>query len=930
VAPSELLGPRRLFGRERETEILDGVIARAREAGSALVIRGDPGIGKSALLAAAAATARIAGFQVLTAAGVQSEAELPFAGLHQLTHSLSEEAEALPTPQRAALLAALGRTGGAAPDLFLVALAALGLLVEVSGRQPLLVIAEDAQWLDRATSSVLAFVARRLEADPIVVLFAVRDGAGSMLLQAGLPELRPGALGEDDARKLLEAAAPELKLPMRRRVLTEARGNPLALVELPAAMRSAPESDISISSEPLQLTARLESAFGGRLTDFSDATRTALLVAAIDDSPDAAEILRAAGVMGRRRVSVDVLAPAEAAGLIELGATDLRFHHPLVRSAIRRSASLADRLAAHAALATALEHDADRRAWHRAAALIGRDEDAAADLEAAAARARARGALLVSVDALRRAIELTPDPARRAGRLLRAAENAFEVGHRETVTQLVEQVEPLLPLVRGPRERARIALVRGLGEPRVLPVERLRSLVDLAEGARRAGDANLGWNLLWRLAQRCFWADPGPDARAVVVAAAEKAGSAAPDARELAVLAYAAPLERSGVVIEGIAGWPGERSPEEARLLGSAAVVVGAFELSMPLLAASVGGLRAQGRLAHLARALAMQGWSALCLADWKVAIPALDEAVRMAAETGEGVWGAGAEAMEAIMAAIRGDPDAAAALALQAETAVISTGATHMLAYIQAARGLAAMAGGRSAAAYQELRRIYEPSDPAHHRVPSCWYIGELAEAGIQSGHAEEVRAVMNDLRPLLAASPSSWIRSAFSYARAQLAAEEEAEEAFEAAISESSRWPFQRARLQLCRGSWLRRQRRVTEARAALRSARDAFDALGALPWAERARQELRAAGETSRKRAPEAWDRLSPQEMQIASLAADGLSNREIAQRLYLSHRTVGSHLYRLFPKLGVTSRAQLVSVLRGSDSLTSPRLRSYSGA
>lgn len=663
---------------------------------------------------------------------------------------------------------------------------------------------------------------------------------------------------------------------------------------------------------PHRLTARLEAAFGARFLDLPDATRTALLVAAVDDRSDLAEVLGAAGVMRREPVSVDVFAPAERAGLIDMNTAEVFFRHPLVRSAIRQSASVSDRLAAHAALAHALEHDLDRRAWHRAAAVIGRKEEVAQDLDELAARARARGALLVAVSALQHAADLTPDPKERAERLLRAAESAFEVGRRDTVARVVEQVEPLMPLVRGPLEKARIALVRGLGEPRVLPVDRLHSLVALAAEARLAGDANLSWNLLWRLAQRCFWADPGATAREIVVRAAEEAGTTDRDPREIAILAYAAPLEEADVVIDRVAGWPNEGgSAEEARLLGSAAVVVGAFELSMPFFATAVRGLRAQGRLAHLARALAMQGWSALCLADWKTAIPALDEAVRMAAETGEAVWGAGAQAMQAVVAAVRGEPEVAARLALEAEQAVISSGATHMLAYIQVARGLAAMGEGRSGEAYAELRRIYEPSDPAHHRVPSCWYVGELAEAAMRSGHAEEVSVLIRKLEPLVQHSKSLWIRCAFSYAQALRADDAHAERRFEDALAHASRWPFQRARLQLCYGSWLRRQRRVTEAKAALRSARDAFDALGAVPWADRARQELRAAGEASRKRAPEAWDQLSPQEMQIASLAAEGLSNREIAQRLYLSPRTVGSHLYRLFPKLGITSRAQLVA-------------------
>jgi DNA-binding CsgD family transcriptional regulator len=483
------------------------------------------------------------------------------------------------------------------------------------------------------------------------------------------------------------------------------------------------------------------------------------------------------------------------------------------------------------------------------------------------------------------------------------------------VARIVREAEPLMSVAHGPLERARITLVRGLGEPRVLQVERLQSLVEIARGARDAGDVNLSWNILWRVAQRCFWADPGPGARDIVVQAAERDGAYGQEARFLAILAYAAPLERANVVIAQISRRQSSiDNAETARLLGSAAVVVGAFELSMRFLAEAADGLREEGRLAHLARALAMQGWSATCLADWKVAIPVIDEAIRLSAETGEVVWGAGAKAMRAILAAVRGEPEVATELALDAERAVIAAGATHMLAYVQVARGLTALAEGRHADAYDELRRIYDPADPAHHRVPCCWYIGEFAEAAAHSNHAKDADGALRELGAFVEGTKSTWIHAAMLYARAQLATETHAEAAFRKALdAHASQWPFQRARLQLSYGAWLRRRRRVTDARTALRSARDTFDALGATRWAERARQELRAAGESSRKRIHAAWDQLSPQEMQIAAMAAEGLSNREIGQRLYLSHRTVGSHLYRLFPKVGVTSRSQLVAAL-----------------
>jgi DNA-binding CsgD family transcriptional regulator len=904
-----------LYGRQREIETLFALIARAKEHGDALVIRGEPGIGKSALLAAASTDARANGFQVLTATGVQSEAELPFAGLDQLTRAIRWDPDSLPDPQRNAVLAAFGKVSSATPDSFLIALATLDLLAEAAASAPILIVAEDAQWLDRPTSDVLTFVARRLESDPIAMLLAVRDDRQSPLLGAGLNELRLIGLSESDAQALLDGRVPQLNVSIRRSVLDEARGNPLALIELPAALQGALGKDRLEPAKPLLLTTRLETAFSSRYLELPPPTRTVLLAAALDDESDLSEVLAAASVASGGTITADALTPATASRLIEVDQNEIRFRHPLIRSAIRQSASLSERLAGHAALAAGLGHEPDRRAWHLASSVIGRDEDVAIQLDELASKARARGAAAVSVTALERAAELSPDPVRRVERLLRAAELAFEVGRRDLVVRIVHDVEPLTAIAQGPLEMARLTLIRGLGEPRVLSAERLGDLVAIARRASEAGDGNLCWNVLWRAAQRCFWADPGPEARNIVVRAAEEADPDRHEPRLVAVLAYAAPLERANIVIDLISRWSSDtEDAETARLLGSAAVVVGAFDLSARFLAQASAGLRTQGRLAHLARSLAMQGWSATCLADWKVAIPALDEAVRLASETGEAVWGAGAQALRAILAAVHGEPDVAARLALEAERAVLTAGATHMLAYVQVARGLTALGEGRHARAYDELRRIFDPADPAHHNVPCCWYIGELAEAAARSGHKDDARGYLTELEPLIEGTNSSWIQGAFLYAHAQLATDRDAEVVYKRALdAHAVQWPFQRARLNLAYGAWLRRQRRIKEARTALRAARDAFDALDVAPWAGRARQELRAAGEASPKRSQATWDQLSAQEMQIAAMAAEGLSNREIGQRLYLSHRTVGSHLYRAFPKLGVTSRSQLVAAL-----------------
>jgi ATP/maltotriose-dependent transcriptional regulator MalT len=387
----------------------------------------------------------------------------------------------------------------------------------------------------------------------------------------------------------------------------------------------------------------------------------------------------------------------------------------------------------------------------------------------------------------------------------------------------------------------------------------------------------------------------------------------------LAILAYAAPIERGGFVIARLSTVASERGgdAEATRLLGSAAITVGAFELAAGFLAASVAGLRPQGRLSHLARALIQRAWTAIHLGNWNLAVQDLDEGKRLARETSQPRWEAAAQAEQAMLAALRGEPDRAESLAAEAQRTLLPIGASFMLAVVQSARGLAALGAGRHAEAYDHLQRMFDPADPAYHPFVHCWAIADLAEAATHSGHRDAAQALMEDLAIVAEQTPSPWFHTAMRYARPLLADDEQAEALFQAGLSvDMATWPFYRARLQLAYGAWLRRQRRVAESRAPLRAAREGFDALGAIPWGERARQELRASGETSRRRTPEAWDQLTPQELQIAQMAAEGLSNREIGQQLYLSHRTVGFHLSRIFPKLGITSRSELRVVTAGA--------------
>ena len=927
-----------LYGRERELRLLEDLIGRINERGAALVVRGEAGIGKSALLAEASMRARARGLRTLTIAGTQSETHLPFAGLHQLLRPILSEVTDLPDPQRDALLAVFGmRTSPAPPDLFLVALAALELLASVASRAPLLVVVDDAHWLDRSSRDVLTFVARRLEADPIVLLIALRDEFESVFADAALPHYHVEGLDEASAGALLDAHAPGLAPVVRERILTEAMGNPLALVELPAALDahldsstgSAPLSSVPLVPSALPLTTRLERTFATRMSELPDTMRTLLLVAAAANNGGnpatvLSEILAAGALLNGAELTSDVLEPAVNARLVALDDQHLQFRHPLVRSAIYQAASSAQRRAVHAALATVLAGQPDRSIWHLAASRDGPDEAVAVELEAAADRARRRGDLAVASAALERAAQLTSAAGRRGDRVLRAAEAAFELGRRDVGLRLLHAVEPH---ALSPRERTRLAWLTENYEERGAwsGAASVTSFIAIADQARLDGDVGLALNALLTIALRCWWSNPDEYLRSAVVAAAERITVPDLDPAVLTILALAAPMEQGARILERLTRLPSEGSDDPATtlLLCSAASAVGDYHLAARWLVVAVAGLRARGQLGLLAQALVTQAWAAFYLGNWTVAVPAAEEAAQLAEETGQVRWAAAAQLAAGALAACRGEVRLAEALAARAERVFLPMAANPMLAMVQVVRGLAALNDGRYAAASDELHRIFDPTDNAYHPLVRCWAIGDLAEAAIHSGHQEEARVLLDELERLAAKTQSPLLLASLTCARPLLAADATTAEAlFQAGLSAPlTEWPLHRARLQRAYGAWLRRQRRVADARAHLRAAMAAFDALGAIPWGEVARKELRATGETRRPRTPAPRDMLSPQELQIAQLAAEGLSNRAIGQQLYLSHRTVGWHLYRIFPKLGITARSELHAALH--DAVVIPR-------
>jgi len=903
-----------LIGRDSEIAAVELLLGRIGDGGGSLLVLGDPGIGKSALAEMASRRAADRGMRVLTCAGVPGEAHLSFAGLHQLLRPVLAEADGLPRGQRDALLTALGVGDGTAPAMPLVALATLELLAAGAGRAPVLVVAEDVHWLDSSTCEVLAFVGRRLGADPVGLVGTAREAEleDNPLAGAGLAELRLGPLDPAAAAALLDAHA-VLDPVLRRLVLEEAAGNPLALAELPATA-SQRDSRGALNGW-IPLTRRLEQAFASRLPGLPAVTLTALLAAGLNDGDALAEVLAAASLVAGARVSVADLAEAVAAGLAEVDGQSVRFRHPLVRSAVCEAAGLAPRQAMHRALAEVLAGAPDRQVWHRAAASLGQDEEVAAGLEAAADRALRRGAIAEQAEALAQAARLSPSSAQRGQRLIRAAWAFHYLGRRQTTLRVLDEAEPL---DLEPGDRLRLSWYREIvGSATRSGARPLAALADLAGQMRQDGDIDQALLTLENVALRCWWSNPDRRTRQRMTAVAEAVPVAGDDPRLLFVLALCDPAGHGAAVLARLGQHqPGSGTAYRDYLLGYAAAAVGACDEAVGFLTAAAAGLRARGWLGLLGPVLFSQGWSALLLGHPGLAGPAAEEATRLLAESGSPLWAACAQLVQAVLAGRRGDTTTATELAGQAERVLLTGGLPPLLAQVQLARGTAALGAGRHDEAYEQLARIFDPHDAAYHPHLRAWALVDLAEAAAGGGYRDAARRHCTELIPQAAATGSPLLRASLAVAAPMLASDD-AQALFDAAFdADLAAWPLHRARLQFAHGMWLRRRQQAGDSRAPLRAARDTFDALGADAWAEHARRELRAAGERSGQPAPRALDLLAPQELQIARLAAEGLSNREIGQQLYLSHRTVSNHLYRIFPKLGITSRAELAAVVGAS--------------
>src|SRR5712664_578765 len=887
------MGASRLVGRDAEMALLDRALTEAAEHGGALLVTGAAGIGKTSLLDAATTDARRRGYKVLAVTGLESETDLPYAGLHQLLQPVLQSAAALPGPQKNALLTALGMRSAAPPEVFLVALATLSLLDEVADERPLLVVADDFQWLDGATSSVLSFVARRLESTHILLVIGLRETFQTALRSPQLAEIHVEPLSDTVSEDLLVSVAPDLDIQTRRLILDEALGNPLALLELPRALR-------------------LQGTFSAQAGQRPRVTQAALLFIALDKDPTVGDVLGATRKQVGEEVTVDVLQPAVDQGLISVEGPTVRYRHPLMRSALDQAATAGQRRSAHLALAGVIA-DPDRRAWHRAKAVLGEDEGAAADLEITGRRAQERGSPATALGALELAASLTPHGSDRARRLLAAAELAFQLGDPPAVGRLLDSAARL---ELSPHDIARMTWLREIfhdGAPGD-PVAIAR-LVAVAREAAAGGDRDLSLNLLQGAALRCWWADPGAEAKNLVIDAVEQIGGDVLDPRALEILSLAAPVDAASRIATRVrqAAQVDDADPSRTQVLAFAAYAAGDRAESIQLMDRAAPLLRAQGRLGLLAQLLAVRGWAGINTGQLRDAIRTMEEANQLAVESRQPIWTAISKMGRAALSGLQGEERTAERLIAEATEPVASLGLSIVPAKAEFARGVTHLTAGRHSEAFDHFVRMFDPLGPAHHDVVAFAAAPYVVECAVRAGRNDEARRMMTLLEALGKRTPAALVHIGLRFARPLLADDSDAQHLYELALEAEPKWPFGFARLEVAYGSWLRRQRRIAESRPHLRAARDMFDALGVPPWADKASAELRASGERMAEPTRAPRQSLSPQELQIAQMAASGLSNREIADRLFLSHRTVGAHLYRVFPKLGIVSRSELARAL-----------------
>jgi DNA-binding CsgD family transcriptional regulator len=911
------VAPPRLLGRAREYALLDGLVSDMRRGDSrCLVLRGEAGIGKTALLEHLVESA--SDLTVMRAVGVESEMELGFASLHQLCAPLLDRLDGLPAPQHDALRIVFGQSDGPAPDRFLVGLAVLSLVSQAADQRPLLCVVDDAQWLDKTSALTLAFVARRLLAEPIGLVFAARE-PGEELQQ--LPQLQVDGLVDGDARALLSSAVRfSLDARVRDRIIAETRGNPLALLELPRGLTPHELAGGFGMPDTSDLTNRIEKSYVRRLERLPEDARRLLLVAAAEPVGDPLLLTRACEYLGIARSSVDA-----TDGLLALGVR-VTFRHPLARSAVYRSAGGPERRAIHLALAEVTDRavDPDRRAWHLAAAAAGPDEEVARELELSAGRARARGGHAAAAAFLQRAVALTGDPVHRAARALEAAQVSLRAGAFDSARGLITTAEA------GPLDELGLARL-----------DRLQAEAAFAQ--KRGGDAPL---LLLRAAQKLETLDVRLSRNAYLEAwsAGLFAGHLAGPGGSLADVCSAAaaapdPVDAQlprDLLLDGLAlvftdgraaamptlgravdAFSSEASADEVLswgfLASRAAVLIWDHDNCVAIGNRVAGLARDSGALEVLAPAANACAQAAAFSGDFAgAALSAAEvDAVRDATRARIGPVGALA------LAAVRGDEAAASELIDDAISECTAAAQGSAVQYAYWARSVLMNGLGR----YEEARvAAVKASDDLPELFIASWALSELVEAATRTENSELAKHALTRLEEDTKGCDSDWAVAIRTRSRALVSEGDAAEGSYRTAIDRLRRTRLRPdlARAHLLYGEWLRRESRRVDARKQLRAAHDLFVTIGMEAFAERARAELVATGERVRKRTADTRDELTPQELQIARLAREGLSNPEIGARLFLSPRTVEWHLRKVFAKLGLHSRQELSRALPRSES------------
>ncbi len=901
-----------LLGRGPETARLDELIKKAAGGrGGALVIEGEPGVGKTALLEDAAQ--RASRLSVLRVAGVQSELALPYAALHQLCARMLGRRDRLPGPQADAIAVALGGMAGRPPDRFLVSLAALGLLSDLAAERPALCLIDDAQWIDQESLQALAFVARRAEADSLALVFSTRLALDEL---AGIPRVRVQGLTEPDARDLLASVVPGRLDPLvRDRIIAETHGNPLALLELPHGLSPGQLAGGFGLPDPAGLSSRIEEGFLRRVRAFPVATQRVLLLAAADPVGDVPLLRRAAQRLG---TSLDEdAAPAEADGLITV-AGQVRFRHPLVRSAIYREASPGDRRTAHGALASAVQtdHDRDRRAWHLGHGTTFPNDEAAAELEKSADRANARGGPAAAAAFLELAAKLTSDSTRRARLTIASAESKYDAGALRQASALLDSLDAT---ALGDADRAHLDLIRariaftagGSGETAVLMAAAARRLEAVSVDLARATylHAFSAGTFLGRDVTAGQWRDLGQ------AASHAPPPSGPPGARDLLLeglalqltAGYAPALGQLRQALQELVADDGrtENLIEVLWLASCVAIAVWDDSSWNALSERFISEGRRTGAIVHLLAAAQMRAIECVLAGDFAEAASQVEEKNLLSSVIGPTHGG---DSGAVFLAAWRGHEMSSAADASSPAPSRIWGFEADITCY---ATSVLCNALGRYESAMQAARAFLE--DPNGRWTPA---LPELVEAAMRCDQPGLARRAVDLLATTTARSGTHWAAGLECLCRALIAGDDTAEPLFAESVDHlgQTRIATSLARARLLYGEWLRRQGRRIDARGQLRAARDMFASMGAEAFAARAGRELAATGERLRERAVSPAVQLTAQETQIVRLAMNGESNSEIAAQLFISPRTVEYHLHKIFTKLGITSRNQLSRALR----------------